>query len=101
MVTALRRPVALPPPPEPAGPEGKQKREAVDAALAQELKACEEKLATRQSTDVDNEAPARATGEALTEWAAACETWLWVAAGNKGSLPKSTKGAALPQSEGQ
>ena len=101
MVTALRRPVALPPPPEPAGPEEKRKREGADRALAQELKTCQEKLAARPRSDMDNAAPARATGEALTEWAAACESWLWVAAGNVGSLPKKYRGAALSQSEGQ
>ena len=92
MVTALRRPIALPPPPEPAGPEEERKREDAGLALEQELKTCEDKLSNRQRTDSDNEAPARATGEALAEWAAACETWLWVAAGNAGSLPKKYKG---------
>ena len=54
MVTALRRPVALPPPPEPAGPEEKQIREEADRALAQELAACEQKLAARPEAGIDD-----------------------------------------------
>ena len=71
MVTALRRPVALPPPPEPAGPEEKQIRDDADRALARGLEACEQKLAAMPVAGDDEATPARATGEALTEWAAA------------------------------
>ena len=93
--TVLRRPATLAPPPAPKTRADETARTVADTALERRLAKCSADL----SRAAPGDQPAQATAIALAACAAACESWLWTAAGNSGHVPKKSQGGAPTQSD--
>ena len=98
-IVALRKPVAIPPPVEPDGPEAEAARQTQTDELLSDLKRCSATLGGQGPPDTraaSPEQPAAATSAALSEWSAACEKWLWAASPETGPLPRKFAGRCAP-----